>query len=126
MFASLPITLVFIGASERVTLSSKGGNEEFAYVVEGELIFTVEGEEYRLGSGDSIYLLSTVPHAIHNDTDEPAKVLWVLTPRFNLRWGEAGDRCWGNPGGSRPWVAATRTFGGRTRTALRANAGLVY
>ena len=82
MFASLPITLVFIGASERVTLSSKGGNEEFAYVVEGELIFTVEGEEYRLGSGDSIYLLSTVPHAIHNDTDEPAKVLWVLTPRF--------------------------------------------
>jgi hypothetical protein len=23
-----------------------------------------------------------VPHAIRNDTDEPAKVLWVLTPRF--------------------------------------------
>jgi transcriptional regulator with XRE-family HTH domain len=56
--------------------------EEFAYVIEGELIFTVEGEEYRLGSGDSIHLLSSVPHAIRNDTDEPAKVLWVLTPRF--------------------------------------------
>jgi hypothetical protein len=23
-----------------------------------------------------------VPHAIRNDSDEPAKVLWVLTPRF--------------------------------------------
>jgi transcriptional regulator with XRE-family HTH domain len=56
--------------------------EEFAYVVEGELIFSVEGKEYRLGSGDSIHLLSTVPHAIHNDTEVPAKVLWVLTPRF--------------------------------------------
>lgn len=56
--------------------------EEFAYVVEGELLFTVDGEEYRLGPGDSIHLLSTVPHAIRNDTDEPAKVLWVLTPRF--------------------------------------------
>jgi quercetin dioxygenase-like cupin family protein len=56
--------------------------EEFAYVIEGELIFTVDGEEYRLGPGDSIHVLPTVPHAIRNDTDEPAKVLWVLTPRF--------------------------------------------
>ncbi len=56
--------------------------EEFAYVIEGELIFTVDGEEYRLGPGDSIHLLSTVPHAIRNDTAEPVKVLWVLTPRF--------------------------------------------
>ena len=56
--------------------------EEFAYVIEGELVFTIQGEEYRLGPGDSIHLLSTVPHAIRNDTDEPAKILWVLTPRF--------------------------------------------
>jgi transcriptional regulator with XRE-family HTH domain len=56
--------------------------EEFAYVVEGELIFTVGDEEYRLGTGDSIHLLSSVPHAICNDSDEPAKILWVLTPRF--------------------------------------------
>src|SRR5215218_6466060 len=46
------------------------------------LLVTVDGEEYRLGPGDSIHLLPTVPHAIRNDTDEPAKVLWVLTPRF--------------------------------------------
>jgi quercetin dioxygenase-like cupin family protein/lambda repressor-like predicted transcriptional regulator len=56
--------------------------EEFAYVIEGELVFTVDGEDHRLGPGDSIHLLSTVPHAIRNDADEPAKVLWVLTPRF--------------------------------------------
>jgi transcriptional regulator with XRE-family HTH domain len=56
--------------------------EEFAHVIEGELIFTVDGEDHHLGPGDSIHLLSTVPHAIRNDADEPAKVLWVLTPRF--------------------------------------------
>jgi transcriptional regulator with XRE-family HTH domain len=56
--------------------------EEFAYVIEGELVFAIQGEEYRLGPGDSIHLLSTVPHAIRNETDEPAKILWVLTPRF--------------------------------------------
>ena len=56
--------------------------EEFAYVIEGGLTFTVDGEEYRLGPGDSIHFLSSVSHAIRNDSDEPAKVLWVLTPRF--------------------------------------------
>jgi transcriptional regulator with XRE-family HTH domain len=56
--------------------------EEFAYVIEGGLAFTVDGEVYSLGPGDSIHFLSSVPHAIRNDSGEPAKVLWVLTPRF--------------------------------------------
>lgn len=56
--------------------------EEFAYVLDGEIMFIVEGVEYRLGPGDSIHLLSTVPHAIHNDTGKPVRILWVLTPRF--------------------------------------------
>ena len=56
--------------------------EEFAYVLDGEIMFIVEGVEYRLGPGDSIHLLSTVPYAIHNDTGKPVRILWVLTPRF--------------------------------------------
>ena len=56
--------------------------EEFAYVLDGEIMFIVEGVEYRLGPGDSIHVLSTVPHAIHNDTGKPVRILWVLTPRF--------------------------------------------
>jgi transcriptional regulator with XRE-family HTH domain len=56
--------------------------EEFAYVLEGEIMFIVEGVEYRLGPGDSIHVLSTVPHAIHNDSGKPVRILWVLTPRF--------------------------------------------
>jgi transcriptional regulator with XRE-family HTH domain len=56
--------------------------EEFAYVLDGEIMFIVEDVEYRLGPGDSIHVLSTVPHAIHNDTGKPVRILWVLTPRF--------------------------------------------
>jgi transcriptional regulator with XRE-family HTH domain len=56
--------------------------EEFAYVLSGELIFLIDGEEYRLGPGDSIQLKSTVPHAIHNPSNEPVQALWVLTPRL--------------------------------------------
>ena len=56
--------------------------EEFAYVLSGELLFVVDGVEYRLRGGDSIHFQSTVPHTTHNDADAPAEVLWVLTPRL--------------------------------------------
>jgi transcriptional regulator with XRE-family HTH domain len=56
--------------------------EEFAYILSGELLYLVDGVEYRLRAGDSIHFRSTVPHTTHNDTDAPAEVLWVLTPRL--------------------------------------------
>lgn len=56
--------------------------EEFAYVLSGELIYIIDGIEYRLRAGDSIHLKSRSPHDIRNDTDEPVQVLWVLTPRL--------------------------------------------
>ena len=74
--------LVTVGPNSDLEELYSHEGEEFAYVIEGELIFAVDSEEYRLGPGDSIHLLPTVPHAIRNDTEEPAKVLWVLTPRF--------------------------------------------
>lgn len=56
--------------------------EEFAYVLSGELVFIVDGVEYRLGPGDSVHFRSTVSHAMRNDTDEPVQAIWVLTPRL--------------------------------------------
>ena len=56
--------------------------EEFAYVLSGELVFIVDGVEYRLGPGDSIHFRSTVSHAMRNDTNEPVQAIWVLTPRL--------------------------------------------
>ena len=56
--------------------------EEFVYVLSGELVFIVDGAEYRLGPGDSVHFRSTVSHAMRNDTDEPVQAIWVLTPRL--------------------------------------------
>ena len=56
--------------------------EEFAYVLSGELVFTVEGVEHTLVAGDCIHWKSTVPHLVRNDGDMPAEVVWVLTPRL--------------------------------------------
>jgi quercetin dioxygenase-like cupin family protein len=56
--------------------------EEFAYVLNGELSYTVDGVEYRLRAGDSLHLLSSIPHSLYNDTDETVVVVSVVTPRL--------------------------------------------
>ena len=56
--------------------------EEFAYVLKGDLLYIIDGQEFRLGPGDSMHLRSNVPHLIHNDGDEVTVVVSVLTPRL--------------------------------------------
>jgi transcriptional regulator with XRE-family HTH domain len=73
---------VTVQPTETVEEPSSHMGEEFAYVLSGELLYMVAGTQYRLGPGDSIYFPAIVPHAIHNDTGEPAHVLWVLTLRL--------------------------------------------
>lgn len=74
--------LVTVHPSETIEEPYAHEGEEFAYVLSGELRFIVAGTEYRLGPGDSIHYPSTVPHAIHNDTEEPVEAVWIVTPRL--------------------------------------------
>ena len=54
--------------------------EEFIYVLSGELQISVDGEEYRLNSGDSFYFESATPHRWKNPGRKETLVLWVNTP----------------------------------------------
>ncbi len=74
--------LVTVHANETIEEPYSHDGEEFAYVLSGEVRFIIAGTEYRLGPGDSIHFQSTVPHSIHNDTQEPVEAVWVLTPRL--------------------------------------------
>jgi len=56
--------------------------EEFAYVLQGQLCYTVEDVEHRLLPGDSLHLKSSIPHSLYNDTDEVTVVVSVVTPRL--------------------------------------------
>lgn len=58
------------------------GGEEFAYVIRGELVYVVEGTAHRLSVGDSLHLKSSIPHSLHNDTDDVTLVVSVVTPRL--------------------------------------------
>ncbi|MDM5332911.1 XRE family transcriptional regulator [Ureibacillus composti] len=54
--------------------------EEFYYVLEGELLFEVDGKEYSVKAGDSIHFPSTLSHSVKNPLEIDAKVLSVVTP----------------------------------------------
>lgn len=53
--------------------------EELAHVLSGQVLYDVDGEEFRLARGDSLHFKSDTPHRWVNDSDEPAEVLWVFS-----------------------------------------------
>lgn len=54
--------------------------EEFLFVMKGELDIALDGEQYNLKSGDSLYFDSTTPHRWTNPGRKEAWVLWINTP----------------------------------------------
>jgi uncharacterized cupin superfamily protein len=54
--------------------------EEFASVLSGDLVFTVDDVEHALEAGDCIHYRSMAPRVVRNDGERPAEVLWVLAP----------------------------------------------
>lgn len=74
--------LVYIAPGGRREDAYGHPGEEFAYVVDGELLYEVQGVEHRLYPGDSLHLRSNVPHRLYNDTDKVTTVVSVVTPRL--------------------------------------------
>lgn len=54
--------------------------EEFYYVLQGEVVVTVNNKKYVLQEGDSIHLPSILKHSMRNPTDKPVHMIAVLTP----------------------------------------------
>ncbi|MEV8630350.1 cupin domain-containing protein [Streptosporangium sp. NPDC051023] len=74
--------LVHIAPGGRREDSYGHAGEEFAFVLDGELLYEVDGVEHRLYAGDSVHLRSTAPHSMYNDTDRVTTVVSVVTPRL--------------------------------------------
>lgn len=54
--------------------------DEWFYVLEGELVFEMNGAKHRVGSGGSVYIRRGVPHRYQNFTDRHARLLIATTP----------------------------------------------
>jgi len=54
--------------------------EEFLYVIEGKIMLMVDGDEFEMQVGDSIFIRSQYPHALWNPNDTQARALSVIYP----------------------------------------------
>lgn len=61
---------------EGVGYSHEG--EEFAYVLEGEVVYNVGENRNVLGPGETIHFNSTISHELTNEGEEEAKLLVIL------------------------------------------------
>lgn len=56
--------------------------QECGYVLEGTLTVFLNGKDYVLNQGDSIYFDSTLPHKYINNGKEDCVSIWAMTPKF--------------------------------------------
>jgi quercetin dioxygenase-like cupin family protein len=55
-------------------------HEQLGLCLEGEVVFTIDGQEYLVKAGDFYYIPSSVPHAERNDGDVQAILVDVFAP----------------------------------------------
>lgn len=70
----------FPAQSKRSKLHHHDG-VEFIYVVSGQIIIEIDGEDYSLGEGDSIYFDSGAPHSYRREGRAVSTALVVIVPR---------------------------------------------
>ena len=54
--------------------------DELFYVLEGELVFELDGDRHTVHAGDTVYLRRGVVHAYQNFTTSDARLLIATTP----------------------------------------------
>jgi transcriptional regulator with XRE-family HTH domain len=73
-----PLHATYPPGYESEMVSHEG--EEFYYILSGQLIIQLDGEEFRLNTEDTFHFPSTRPHCLANRGDAPVHVIAVTTP----------------------------------------------
>jgi quercetin dioxygenase-like cupin family protein len=71
------LVTVLPGKTASVSMNSHPG-QEFNYVVKGTLMIVIDGKEFVLNKGDSLYFDSTLPHGMKALDNEPAEFLAII------------------------------------------------
>jgi mannose-6-phosphate isomerase-like protein (cupin superfamily) len=69
-----------VGGSTGAEPYAHGDSEELLIVLNGPVQLELGGEIHELDSGDSIDYRSSTPHRVTNLGEEPAEVIWIISP----------------------------------------------
>jgi transcriptional regulator with XRE-family HTH domain len=69
-----------IEAEEEPSEPHEHPGAEIIYVLSGELVLNLEGEDFALGEGDSMYFDSAYPHSYRRKGSLPCAAIIVVTP----------------------------------------------
>lgn len=67
--------------------------DEFIYMLEGEFDLVLDGRSFKASSGDLIKLPMNIPHGIFNNSDQPVKCFFWVSPTrrlYDLFWAIHG------------------------------------
>lgn len=59
--------------------------DEFIYVLEGVIDLMLDGEESQAHAGDTVLMPRGIPHAYYNNSDQPARALFWVSPGGTLK-----------------------------------------
>ena len=71
-------TVIKPGGGSHGMYSHEG--EEFGYVLKGEMEIILDDKVHKVGTNESFYFSSQIPHNWGNSGQEDVVVLWVITP----------------------------------------------
>ncbi|WP_197379379.1 cupin domain-containing protein [Mycolicibacterium mengxianglii] len=57
-----------------------GDAQEVLVVITGSLILELDSKNHQLDAGDSAEYRTSIPHTVHNHSDSPAELLWIVSP----------------------------------------------
>lgn len=61
----------------------RGVGEKAGVVLSGSILLKIADSKITLQEGDSFQFSSELPHAVQNDSDQPAKLMWIMNTQVN-------------------------------------------
>ena len=69
-----------VGGATAEEAYTHGDSEELVVCLEGTIELHLGQEAHELGTGDSIFYRSSVPHRVVNSGNDVAEVMWIISP----------------------------------------------
>ena len=61
----------------------RGIGEKAGVVLSGSIVLKIAGNKINLQEGDSFQFSSELPHAVQNDSDQSARLIWIMNTQVN-------------------------------------------